>query len=93
MQYGSCFDNVNVIEAIKSCLRMERTLLGFSKHKTTPILMKTEILNRLRELGACVTDGNSLKDVIEGIEFNHPLYPHELWGHELYGIDEYQVIA
>lgn len=51
--------------------------------------MKVEILNRIQELGGTFKKGNSIREVIEGIEFSHPLYPHELWGNELYGIDEF----
>ncbi len=51
--------------------------------------MKTEIVNRIKELGGTFTKGNSLQETLKGIEFTHPLYPHELWGHELYGIDEF----
>ncbi len=51
--------------------------------------MKKKILNRILELGGKFKDGTTLQEYIEGIEFNHPLYPQELWGHELYGIDEF----
>lgn len=51
--------------------------------------MKKEILDRIQELGGTYIKADSLKESIEGIEFNHPMYPHELWGHELYGIDDF----
>ena len=51
--------------------------------------MKVEILNRIVDLGGTFKKGTTLQEYIEGIEFNHPLYPQELWGYELYGIDEF----
>lgn len=51
--------------------------------------MKIEILNRIQELGGTLSQGNSLKEILEGVRFNHPLYPHESWGDELYGIDDF----
>lgn len=51
--------------------------------------MKKEILNRILELGGNFKKATTLQEYIEGIEFNHPLYPHELWGHELYGVDDF----
>lgn len=51
--------------------------------------MKKEILNRILELGGTFKKGNTLKESIEKIEFNHPLYSYELWGHELYGVDNF----
>ena len=43
--------------------------------------MKTEIVNRIKELGGTFIKGNSLQKNIEGIQFTHPLYPHEPWDH------------
>ncbi len=55
----------------------------------TKYKMKKEILNRIVELGGSFKKGTTLQEYIQGIEFNHPLYPQELWGDELYGIDEF----
>ncbi|MFD2562559.1 hypothetical protein [Aquimarina rubra] len=51
--------------------------------------MKKEIINRILDLGGTFKEGLTLQECIEGIEFNHPLYPQELWGHELYGVEEF----
>ena len=51
--------------------------------------MKKEIINRILELGGTFKAGSTIQECIEGIAFNHPLYPQELWGHELYGVDDF----
>ena len=51
--------------------------------------MKQEIQDRIIALGGAINPGANLQQSLEGITFQHPLYPKELWGDELYGIDEF----
>ncbi|WP_338769544.1 hypothetical protein WAF17_10060 [Bernardetia sp. ABR2-2B] len=51
--------------------------------------MNKEIISRIRELGGTTKSASSLQEFLQGIEFNHPLYPKENWGNELYGVDDF----